>query len=54
MRKRMIAESNFKLHPRGIEGFAPLAAQAGYAIVKSEPTLFSDQALLRMQIPNAG
>jgi hypothetical protein len=53
-RKRMIAQSTFKLHPRGIEGFGPLAAQAGYATVKNEPTVFSDQVLLRLQNPLSG
>ena len=47
LRKRMIAQTRFKLYPRGLEGFAPLAARAGYAVAKSEPALFSDQVLLR-------
>lgn len=46
LRKRMIAQTRFKLYPRGLEGFAPLAARAGYAVAKSEPALFSDQVLL--------
>jgi hypothetical protein len=53
VRKRMIAESTFKMYPRGIEGFGPLAARAGYAIAKNEPTVFSDQVLLRMQDPHS-
>jgi len=47
LRKEMIAQTRFKLHPRGLEGFAPLAARAGYVIARSEPSLFSDQVLLR-------
>jgi len=47
LRKQMIAQTRFKLYPRGLEGFAPLAARGGYAVVRSEPALFSDQALLR-------
>jgi hypothetical protein len=46
LRKQMIAQTRFKLYPRGLEGFTPLAARAGYAVVRSEPALFSDQALL--------
>jgi hypothetical protein len=34
--RRMIANTPFKLFPRGIEGFAPLAAKAGFAIAKIE------------------
>ena len=49
IRKRMIAETNFKLYPRGLEGLAPLAAQAGYDIRRSEPAVVSDQVLLRMR-----
>ncbi len=47
IRRRMIANTPFKLFPRGIEGFAPLAAQAGFAIAKVETALMSDQVLLR-------
>lgn len=47
MRKRMIAETNFRLYPRGLEGFAPLVARAGYAIARAEPAVLSDQVLLR-------
>ncbi|MBV8839222.1 MAG: hypothetical protein JO000_22025 [Alphaproteobacteria bacterium] len=43
----MIANTRFKLHPRGLAGFAPLAARAGYDIARSEGGLFSDQVLLR-------
>ena len=49
IRKRMIAETNFKLFPRGLEGLAPLAAQGGYDIRRSEPAIVSDQVLLRMR-----
>ena len=47
MRRRLIANTQFKLFPRGIEGFAPLASQAGFAIAKVETALLSDQVLLR-------
>ncbi|HEX3486108.1 MAG TPA: hypothetical protein VHT51_13685 [Micropepsaceae bacterium] len=45
-RKRMIAETGFTLIPRGLEGFAPLAAQAGFSIAKVENAMLSDQVLL--------
>jgi hypothetical protein len=47
LRKEMIAQTRFKLHPRGLEGFTPLAARGGYVVTRSEPGLFSDQVLLR-------
>jgi hypothetical protein len=53
MRKRMIAQTNFRLFPRGLEGFAPLAARAGYAIARAEPAILSDQVLLRPVVPPA-
>ncbi len=43
----MIAQSKFKLIPRGIEGFAPLAARAGFEIAQIEEAGLSDQVLLR-------
>jgi hypothetical protein len=46
-RRRMIAETQFKLVPRGLAGFAPLATRAGFAIAKVEPAWLSDQVLLR-------
>ena len=46
-RRQMIAETQFKLIPRGIAGFAPLATRAGFAIAKVEPAWLSDQVLLR-------
>lgn len=46
-RQRTIAETRFKLVPRGIEGFAPLAGQAGFRIAKVEHAGLSDQVLLR-------
>lgn len=48
-RKRMLAQTTFTLVPRGLEGFAPLAAQAGYAVAASQPTVFSDQVLLGLR-----
>jgi hypothetical protein len=46
-RRRMIAETQFRLIPRGLAGFAPLATRAGFAIAKAEPAWLSDQVLLR-------
>jgi hypothetical protein len=46
-RRRMIAETRFKLIPRGLAGFTPLAARAGFTIAKAEPAWLSDQVLLR-------
>jgi hypothetical protein len=46
-RRRMIIQSQFKLIPRGIEGFAPLAARAGFRIAEVESARLSDQVLLR-------
>jgi hypothetical protein len=46
-RRRMIATTRFKLYPRGVAGFAPLAAQAGFRIAKAQSVLLSDQVLLR-------
>jgi hypothetical protein len=47
MRRRLIAQTRFKLIPRGLGVFAPLAAQAGFRIAKVESALLSDQVLLR-------
>jgi hypothetical protein len=47
LRKRMIAQTKFRLYPRGLEGFAPLAARAGFSIARAEPAVLSDQVLLR-------
>jgi hypothetical protein len=46
-RKRMIAQARFRLFPRGLEGFAPLAERSGYAIAESRPAILSEQVLLR-------
>lgn len=47
LRRRWIAESRFKLTPpRGIEGFRPLAAQAGFRIVQTRSVVWSDQVAL--------
>lgn len=48
LRKQTIAETTFKLHPRGLEGFEPLARRAGYAIAASETVFMSEQVLLRL------
>jgi hypothetical protein len=47
MRRRDIARSPFKLHPRGVAGFAPLAAAAGFRIAKAAEAFLSEQVLLR-------
>ena len=46
LRKRMITMTTFRLFPRGLEGFAPLADAGGYAIVTSQAAVMSDQVLL--------
>src|SRR5215470_2026181 len=45
-RKRMIAQTSFRLFARGLEGFAPLAERSGYAIAESRPAVVSEQVLL--------
>jgi hypothetical protein len=49
LRKQMIAETKFKLYPRGAVGLRPLAEQAGYDIVESRVNVISDQVLLRLR-----
>ena len=44
--RRRITASRFKLIPRGIEGFAPLAARAAFTIARVEAAQLSDQVLL--------
>ncbi|HVZ51300.1 MAG TPA: hypothetical protein VG986_04995 [Pseudolabrys sp.] len=44
--RRRLTATRFKLHPRGLEGFAPLAGRAGWRIARSEPAQLSDQVLL--------
>jgi hypothetical protein len=46
-RRRIIAETRFKLTPRGLAGFAPLATRARFAVAKVEQAWLSDQVLLR-------
>jgi hypothetical protein len=45
-RRRMIAQSRFKLIPRGIRGFEPLAEKGGFRLAAVEPAFLSDQVLL--------
>src|SRR6185437_9512937 len=47
MRRRVIAQSGFRLKPRGLSGFAPLTARGGFEIARSENAWLSDQVLLR-------
>jgi hypothetical protein len=46
-RRRMIAQTRFRLFARGLEGFAPLAERSGYAIAESRTAIMSEQVLLR-------
>jgi hypothetical protein len=52
-RRRMITANKFKLVPRGLAGFAPLAARGGFEIAQAETAQLSDQVLLR-PAPSAG
>jgi hypothetical protein len=45
--RRNITASRFKLIPRGLAGFAPLAARAGFTIARAETAQLSEQVLLR-------
>ena len=47
VRKRMNAQTRFRFFARGLEGFAPLAEQSGYAIAESRTAVVSEQVLLR-------
>ncbi len=51
VRKRMIAQTRFRLFARGLEGFAPLAERSGYAIAESHTAIVSEQVLLRLRVP---
>jgi hypothetical protein len=46
-RRRMIDMTGFKLIPRGLAGFTPLATRAQFTVAKAEPAWLSDQVLLR-------
>ncbi len=50
LRRQSIAGGRFKLMPRGLDGFRPLAERGGFRIVRSEATPLGDQVLL---CPNA-
>ena len=47
-RRRMITAIKFKLIPRGLKGFAPLAARACFTIARVETAQLSEQVLLRL------
>jgi hypothetical protein len=47
VRKRMIAQTRFRIFARGLEGFAPLAERSGYEIGESRTAVVSEQVLLR-------
>jgi hypothetical protein len=46
LRRQSIAGSRFKLVPRGLDGFRPLAESGGFCITRSETTPLGDQVLL--------
>jgi hypothetical protein len=46
-RRNLTGSERFKVIPRGLEGFAPLAARAGLKIVETRPGIFSDQVVMR-------
>lgn len=50
MRKRMIAQTTFRIFPRGLEGFTPLAVRGGYGIAESRSAIISEQVLLRPRV----
>lgn len=45
-RRRMMTASRFKLHPRGLKGFAPLAERGGWHVARAESAQLSEQVLL--------
>lgn len=45
-RRRMMTATRFKLVPRGLGGFAPLAETGGWRIARAETARLSDQVLL--------
>lgn len=47
IRTRMISLTLFKLKPRGLQGFAPLAAAGGMRVDKAQSSFVSTQVLLR-------
>lgn len=46
-RRRMVASGPFRLFPRGMAGFTPLAHAAGFTIERAESVILSEQLLLR-------
>ena len=46
-RRRMMEMTRFRLIPRGLEGFTPLATRAGFTIAQVGQAWLSDQVLLR-------
>jgi hypothetical protein len=46
LRRRSITGTRFKLVPRGLAGFRPLAERGGFRIARSEATPLGDQVLL--------
>jgi hypothetical protein len=54
IRREQIRTMHFALYPRGIEGFQPLATEAGYIIDRAETTPLSDQVSLVPQLLGSG
>lgn len=52
LRRASIKRTHFKVVPRGVEGFRPLAEQAGFELTRVEHTPLSDQVALRRKIPS--
>jgi len=46
LHRQSVANTRFKLVPRGLEGFRPLAARGGFGIARSETAPLGDQVLL--------
>jgi hypothetical protein len=46
LRRQSLAGSRFKLMPRDLDGFRPLAERGGFRIARSEATPLGDQVLL--------
>ena len=47
LRRASIKRTHFKVVPRGVEGFRPLAEKTGFELIRVEHTPLSDQVVLR-------
>ena len=52
LRRASIKRTHFKVVPRGVEGFRPLAEQAGFELTRVEHTPLSDQVVLQRKTPS--